>query len=1017
MQMVSPQFQPAIESPKRQVKARVHLDLVGNFVDKGAAVTASSSQNAVAMAPAQAINSRTAPRRKWAAANFLTLDGSYHPIPADGKEETGWWGGKRSSEVGALKQDGSAPTFSRASVAYKQDGTQVASGQPRYEPGKFGQAWRGEEGTENLVPSWPAGWVANFAPPGSNLSATDMGAQSGAAGSTVRLTNSGTNEGGYGNGGMTLSPSTTYTIRMKVRGTVGPGTFDVHVLSNTGTLVQLDGNAFPGISWAPTTAWQVIEKTFMTTADITGANQYIRLDHNGNDAGYIEIAEIQIEQKSYATTFAGYGATRSPESLTIPTAGVLSSTEGTIELSYIPNYNSSVFPALGAPGQDWAWFFGAGAVMGVEIRLAYVGGAFKARIGNTEVGYVRSFTAGEKIAIALAWKQGQNARLLINGVNVYTFSPDTFTFDLSSVASVGWSSLWNGYRCNGLIDDLRISSIARSDAEILAAYQSGQPLAVDKWTTYKLPLDETLAAEQATNETLTITFPARKVKTLWWHGDAIRGWYPTDFKVEYYDSQAAAWVLVADVTGWASPYWETSLAAITAKVVTQIRLTITKVAPAGSCACILEFDATVTETYEGDDLVSLGLLEEMEADTGTLAIGNISSNEVDLRLNNIDRRFNPGNTASPYYGLLKPNRRIRPYLGVVVADGTTEYVPLGVFWSGDWDARADSLEATTSGQDLLKFMAESTFSVSQVYVNKTLYDLAVIVLQDYGLQDTDYEIDADLTNYVIPYAWFDKTSHRAALQRIAEAGLAAVFMARDGLLKIKSYRFLAGATSLGQVSDQVHIMSSNNPQRNSQVVNTVEVEANPLKADVSKVIYQTTEAVTVPAGGTKSLTVFFTEKPVINVGAPALSGATNTVVQSWSAYAWGGDLVLSNPGGAAENVSLTVSGQPLVEAGRILAKAQDATRVAEEGVIKKSVSNDLIQTTALAQSIADAILAVWSNAAKDVVSQVRGDPSWELGDRRTWADDRANVTGDHVIIRQRLEYDGGLAGEVTGRRV
>ena len=519
-------------------------------------------------------------------------------------------------------------------------------------------------------------------------------------------------------------------------------------------------------------------------------------------------------------------------------------------------------------------------------------------------------------------------------------------------------------------------------------------------------------------ETVTVTFPARKVKTFWWYGDAIRAWHPVDFKVEYYDSQAAAWVLVADVAGWAETYWEANLPAITAQVVTQSRLTVTRVVPALSCPVILEFDATVTETYEGDDLVEVGLLEELEADSGTLPIGNVSANEVDLKLNNIDGRFFPGNSASPYYGLLEPNRRIRPFSGIVLPDGTVEWLPLGVFWSGDWTAPSDAIEATTSGQDLLKFLADSSFSTSQVYQNKTLYDLAVIVLQDYGLRDTDYDIDADLVNYTIPYAWFDKMSHREALRLIAEAGLAVVFMGRDGRLRIKSYRTLGVGTAAGQVTDQLHIFSSDNPQQNSQAVNTVEVEARPLKPAVAQVLYEALETVTVPAGGTARVTVFFTEKPAINVQAPVLTGAVSTFVQSWTAYAWGGDLVLSNPGGADEAVTFTVSGQPLVEAGGILATAQDASRVAREGVIKpRAIRNDLIQTKALAQSIADAVLAVWSNAAKDVVSRVRGDLAVELGDRLTWSDSIAKVTGDKVVIRQRLVWEGGLAGEITGRAV
>ena len=42
---------------------------------------------------------------------------------------------------------------------------------------------------------------------------------------------------------------------------------------------------------------------------------------------------------------------------------------------------------------------------------------------------------------------------------------------------------------NWIIDDLRISNIARSDEEILAAYESNQPLPVDQYTTLKLGFD------------------------------------------------------------------------------------------------------------------------------------------------------------------------------------------------------------------------------------------------------------------------------------------------------------------------------------------------------------------------------------------------------------------------------------------------------------------------------------------------------------------------------------------------
>ena len=54
-------------------------------------------------------------------------------------------------------------SFSRSSIAYLSDGTQVAANQSRFEQGKFGKAVMVEEETENIIPiaDWNAqnGWA------------------------------------------------------------------------------------------------------------------------------------------------------------------------------------------------------------------------------------------------------------------------------------------------------------------------------------------------------------------------------------------------------------------------------------------------------------------------------------------------------------------------------------------------------------------------------------------------------------------------------------------------------------------------------------------------------------------------------------------------------------------------------------------------------------------------------------------------------------------------------------------
>jgi len=109
----------------------------------------------------------------------------------------------------------------------------------------------------------------------------------------------------------------------------------------------------------------------------------------------------------------------------------------------------------------------------------------------------------------------------------------------------------------------------------------------------------------------------------------------------------------------------------------------------------------------------------------------------------------------------------------------SEYVPLGTFWSLDWDSPDDTLEAIVTARDRMELLRKGTYQTAQVLQNKSLYELAESVLQDAGISPDEYIIDTDLQNIIVPYAWFAPVSHREALRRIAEAGLAVAFQNRD----------------------------------------------------------------------------------------------------------------------------------------------------------------------------------------------------------------------------------------------
>ena len=344
------------------------------------------------------------------------------------------------------------------------------------------QAVMAEEACTNIVASWPTGWTVGG---DAGMTAVDQGVQPGAALNTVRLTNSGATEGLYNSPLFALSPSTTYTWRIKARGTVGTGKFDVYVLSNTGTLVQSqqDGVSLTGV-------FQVFTNTFTTTADITGTNQYIRFDHNGNDAGYIEIAEVALIQKAYPLSFPGYGATRAAEVLTIPTAGVFNEAAWTVDLLFAPTSNQVV-------SGRWArlWQINKGGATRNEYNIIVTQeGKIALEAIKEDIIYstatTYAVTPGNAYSIQ-AVGNGSTGYLRINGVEVGTFTYQQPTGTLPANMYIG-CDIYGSIQANGLIDDFRVSNIARTLAEHQAAYNSGLPLAADEHTTILMSIDGTL---------------------------------------------------------------------------------------------------------------------------------------------------------------------------------------------------------------------------------------------------------------------------------------------------------------------------------------------------------------------------------------------------------------------------------------------------------------------------------------------------------------------------------------------
>lgn len=511
---------------------------------------------------------------------------------------------------------------------------------------------------------------------------------------------------------------------------------------------------------------------------------------------------------------------------------------------------------------------------------------------------------------------------------------------------------------------------------------------------------------------LTANFSARSVVLLAVQGDSKRSEWPVDFKILMYDSADTLLETVAieDNTEIA---WQQDIAPV--EGVVKMVLQIEKWSHPGRQVKIAGFFSVLIENYT-DEILGIEVVEEREFSTGKLPIGNISANEITVRLSNEDHRFDAGNTDSQLHNLVKANRKIKAWLGVELPDTTIEYIPIGVFYAQDWTVPENSIEATVTGTDRLDLLALDTFSAG-VLQDVTIYDLAVAVLNDAGI--TNRYIDPELQDFVIPYAYFnDDVSHRECLRIISEASLSQVYADRVGVIRIEGPSYLETNSPepvAGVTRDDY--FSKDNPNNYNDLANYIVVKTMPLLPAESTEVYKTKDdnPETIAADETKTLTIYYSKKPVIDASVSLVDAPVGASITNVNYYAWGADVAVTSP--TEGTFKLTATAKPLEVQGSQTIVAQDAASIREHGKkIYTFKDNPLIQTPEMAQMIAEKCLALSKDSRRDLDLNWRGDPALQLGDRITVPDSKT-TTADFYVVSQSLNFDGGLRVTTKGKKV
>lgn len=158
----------------------------------------------------------------------------------------------------------------------------------------------------------------------------------------------------------------------------------------------------------------------------------------------------------------------------------------------------------------------------------------------------------------------------------------------------------------------------------------------------------------------------------------------------------------------------------------------------------------------------------------------LPTTDLSLSVKNENRRFDVENEDSTL-NFLEIGQKVDVSFGATLQNGDIEVIPGTSLRLESWKATDD--EVSFEARDVLAYM--NGLYLWGTRGETSLYDLAVEVLTDAGLDERDYSIDAYLKNVMV-YNPLPLATHAECLQLIANAGRAAIVVSRDGTIHLKA---------------------------------------------------------------------------------------------------------------------------------------------------------------------------------------------------------------------------------------
>lgn len=514
------------------------------------------------------------------------------------------------------------------------------------------------------------------------------------------------------------------------------------------------------------------------------------------------------------------------------------------------------------------------------------------------------------------------------------------------------------------------------------------------WWGDKLSDDEGEFKEQ---QDMIISFARRPIGSWTIIGDTKLEQYPVDFRIDFVrDNQAVQSVSFMDNTEIVKKIYPNVID------IDKVAITIFKWSTPNACVKLMKFFDMLSEVYEGSDLLSFEVNEEMSSEDANY---NINSDTMCVSIYNKDKKFTTGYLKN----LLVLDRKVKPYIGIE-ENGVVTYTSLGVFYSDEWKIEDDGMWIKCTAVDKLMRLQNKTYVGMDVSFSVTLYDIAEDILLKAGFDRSKFEISDDLDAIVIPTAFMPKDTVWNALQEIANTGLCKIYINRDDRVIVRSETDYVADS--GIVLNPSNSFSQNSNISLTEFANKVSVEYCDVEIG-DEVVTAAEVSIILDPNETLDITIDYTTEVAYS---QVIADNTNMQLSNIKTGVNACMLTITNTTGTVQQGTITVEGSAIDITYKTISVI-DEQSVRDYGEFEYShPSSELVQTSQLATRIASTILSKMKAGEGVITTKWRGDTALTLG-KKFKVINRSNVENTLLCEYNKISYDGGLTQETRGRKV